>query len=385
MVEISFLIVCGIFAILVMYLYFQNRYLKGILVKDISSMSIMNNLPVAFYYRDLQGNILFANNIFIELVKKSKKLLEKQNIMEIYNSRTLQSIMSEDSIVLKNKKILSVEKELIFNDVDISHYYRVIKAPIFNNCDITGIVVVLINIDTEKELEALKQSFVATLTHDLKTPTTAQLSTVNMLLDGVFGKLNPEQFNMLSLTKDSCQYMSDLIATIMDTYNFEYGKIELNSENFDIVSLISEICNSSKILTMKNNQTIKFLNQFDKFFVYADRLQIKRVIVNLLSNAITYSYSNSPIEIGLEYDDEFINVFIKNKSKQIPASELKTVFDKFKRTKFSRFNKAATGLGLYLAKQVIDLHEGKIYAESYEDGTCIFGFKLPKKDCALKI
>ena len=62
MVEISFLIVCGIFAILAMYLYFQNRYLKGILVKDISSMSIMNNLPVAFYYRDLQGTILFASS-----------------------------------------------------------------------------------------------------------------------------------------------------------------------------------------------------------------------------------------------------------------------------------------------------------------------------------
>lgn len=377
MVNLSFLTVFCIIAILALYLYIQNSYLKRLAGRDTKTISLLNNLPAAFYYKDLDGNILWVNNEFAQITKRSKQELESQNILDIYDTKYIQNIIREDAVVVKTKRTLSVERAVTFSEEDSEHCYKILKAPVFESDKVCGLIVLFINIDTQKATEASKQSFVATLTHDLKTPTNAQLNTLNMLLDGVFGKLNSEQSEMLTLTKDSCQYMSDLIATIMDTYNFDDGKVELNLEKFDVARLINEICYSSKIMTMKHNQTIDFKNRDEECYIYADKLQIKRVIVNLLSNAITYSYSNNPIIIVLEKVDQGINIFIENKSQQIPQKELDTVFDKFKTTKFSHFNKAATGLGLYLAKQVITLHKGEIYAKSFQDGTCIFGFKIP--------
>ena len=231
-------------------------------------------------------------------------------------------------------------------------------------------------IKNEQEAEKQKQSFLATLVHDLKTPTNAQINTLKLLKSGTFGQLTTEQYHMIELTHDSCRYMSDLISTIMETYNCDYGNVHLQKSEFDISELIIELCESVKTLAMYNHQQIKFtMNQ--SCTIYADKLQIKRVLQNLLSNAITYGFKNTTIEIILKTNKNSIEISIKNISKQIPQNELATIFDKFKKTNFSNFNKAGTGLGLYLSKQIVNLHNGKIYAESLDDGTCIFGFRIP--------
>ena len=77
-----------------------------------------------------------------------------------------------------------------------------------------------------------------------------------------------------------------------------------------------------------------------------------------------------PVEDGIEFS-------VKNQSEQIPEKELANMFKRFKETKLSYFNKASTGLGLYLSKKIIDMHKGEIFAKSFPDGECIFGFKLP--------
>ena len=231
-------------------------------------------------------------------------------------------------------------------------------------------------IKNEQEAEKQKQSFLATLVHDLKTPTNAQINTLKLLKSGTFGQLTTEQYHMIELTHDSCRYMSDLISTIMETYNCDYGNVHLQKSEFDISELIIELCESVKTLAMYNHQQIKFtMNQ--SCTIYADKLQIKRVLQNLLSNAITYGFKNTTIEIILKTNKNSIEISVKNISKQIPQNELATILDKFKKTNFSNFNKAGTGLGLYLSKQIVNLHNGKIYAESLDDGTCIFGFRIP--------
>lgn len=236
------------------------------------------------------------------------------------------------------------------------------------------------NINSEKQNEKNKQSFLATLVHDLKTPTNAQLNTLKLLKNGVFGKLTTQQDEMITLTHDSCKYMSDLIETIIDTYHYDSGEIHLYKTNFDIITLIDELCYELQGLAKQNNQKLNF-GYYDKdFIINADRLQLKRVITNLISNAITYGFPDTQIDINLTYYQNNLEVSVKNISKQIPETELKTIFDKFKKTTFSHFNKTGTGLGLYLSKNVIELHNGKIFAQSYEDGICIFGFTIPSSN-----
>lgn len=228
-----------------------------------------------------------------------------------------------------------------------------------------------------KEIENMKEAFLATLVHDLKTPTNAQLNTLNLLRNETFGKLNSQQQEMITLTQESCKYMSNLIGTIMDTYNHDSGEIHLDKTEFNIANLINNLCEETKVLTQNKKLEIVFKNQLSNENIYADKLQIERVIMNLLSNAITYSFSNSIIEINSISLGNSIDISITNISKQIPEQELKTIFDKYKKTKFAKFNRTSTGLGLYLSKRVIELHNGRIYAKSFPDGKCIFGFNIP--------
>ncbi len=234
-----------------------------------------------------------------------------------------------------------------------------------------------INIKQEKEQDKIKQSFLANLVHDLKTPTNAQLSTLKMLNNETFGSLNSEQREMITLTHESCKYMSDLIGTIMDTYTHDNGEVRLQKKDFDIIELIEEISEELKSLYKDNNQEVEFKKDYSHYIINADKLQLKRVLANLLTNAITYGYDNTIISINLRIQDDTLEIFIKNTSKQIPEKELKTIFDRYKKTQFAKYNKTGNGLGLYLAKRIIELHKGEIYAKSFDDGTCIFGFNIP--------
>ncbi len=233
------------------------------------------------------------------------------------------------------------------------------------------------DIDKEKEMDACKQSYVATITHDLKTPTNAQINILNLLLNGNFGKLTQQQREMLNLTRSSCTYMSELIGIIMDSYCSDYGGLKLNYEKFDIINLIKFQCRSLKSLTKKHSKNIVFESNYKTLTLFADKLQIKRVILNLLSNAITYAYENSSILVKIISDDNNFDFSVENMSLPIPENELKTIFDKYKKTKYSKFNKSGNGLGLYLSKQIVELHGGNIYAKSSQNGSCVFGFKIP--------
>ena len=198
-----------------------------------------------------------------------------------------------------------------------------------------------------------------------------------MLLNGAFGDLNNDQKEIIELAKRSCKYVFDLIATVLDTYRYENGKIQLNPETFDITYMISTLAKSLECMACERNQTIIFKDKQKICEVCADKLQIKRVILNLLSNAITYGHKNSTIEISVVPVEDGIEFSVKNQSEQIPEKELANMFKRFKETKLSYFNKASTGLGLYLSKKIIDMHKGEVFAKSFPSGECIFGFKLP--------
>lgn len=216
-----------------------------------------------------------------------------------------------------------------------------------------------------------------TLVHDLKTPTFAQFNTLNMLKNGVFGNLNTEQKQMVSLTQESCKYMSNLIGTIMESYSYDYGEIPLIKTEFDIQELIINLCNETKPLCDGNHQKYIFNNPAEVKNIYADKFQIKRVILNLLSNAITYGDKYTEIEITLDTVGNYIKFSVKNKGKYISDNELATIFDKFKKTKFSQYNHIGTGLGLYVVKKIVEQHGGRVFAISEKNGRCTFGFEIP--------
>ena len=231
-------------------------------------------------------------------------------------------------------------------------------------------------INALKEQQTAQEFFLTSLVHDLKTPTNSQAAALKLLKGGTFGSLTAEQAEIAELMSSSCEYMSNLIEIILKAYS-DFGKIILKRTKFNVINLVEELCEETKSLRMEKNQAINIQKLSEHCIIYADRLQIRRVILNLLSNALAYGYSNTVINININVSENSFEFFVENVGKQIPKEELCRIFEKYCKARDSYYDNSEKGLGLFLVKQIIEKHKGRVYAKSNSDGICTFGFVIP--------
>ena len=198
-------------------------------------------------------------------------------------------------------------------------------------------------IDGLKEVEQLKEDFVATLTHDLKVPIMAEKNMLSFLLDNRFGELNEKQKEAVSHLKNSNQELVELVEIILETYKLNETKISLTKEPVCINSLVEETIEEMHPISDSDEIKIEFLSDFNGE-VNLDKFYIKRVLKNLILNAISFSEPNSKIDIFVCRDEKNIYIKITNYGKSIKKEEVKHVFDKYYTTT-KKFRKVGTGLG----------------------------------------
>lgn len=350
---------------------------KRMLLQFSQMKTIIDNVSVSLYLKDLKGNVLLTNQNHSNILSLKIEDIIGEKSDSFY--KNLDNIKEEDKKIVEEHKISRSERFLELKNGK-SGWYKVVKAPVFNeDKEVENIVALLHNIDDEKALEEKKETFVATLTHDLKTPTIAQIKAIDLLLNQTFGTLNQNQIDFLEQIKNSCQYMYNLIFTLLDTYLYDNGQIKIHPEEFEINKLIDEAIGEISNLLIENEQNITIHSTLKNNKIMADKFQLKRVLINLLSNAINYGNYKTNIELILKEDENNIILNVKNKSDYISNDKILDLYEKFKRKDNIRFSKSGSGLGLYLSKQIISGHNGDIYAKSNkEEQSCTFGFSLPK-------
>jgi len=222
-----------------------------------------------------------------------------------------------------------------------------------------------------------KELFVATVSHDLKAPTLSQIASLQELLKEEAGRLNFEQKKMVKAILNSCTYMKELVLTILTTYKFSNGAIALKYEDFDVLDLVDECIDEIKGLAKDKKLTFSVSSEIENTsIISADMLQLKRVIMNLLANSISYAYKNTEIRIDVINEKGFLRFYMENSSPYIPDKILGQLFKKY--TSFSsKYTKAGFGLGLYLSRRIIEAHGGNIQAESFNNNKNVFSFYIP--------
>jgi len=335
--------------------------------------SVLLGMPVATYLKDLNGNVIYENKMAKDFLGLSD--LDNANKWH-YKEKRADEISKEDSEIITNCKCISREKQITLKNND-KRWFKVTKCPIINHeKKIIGICSVARDIDAEKTALEQRETYVATLTHDLKTPTIAQIKALDLLLGGHMGPLNNEQKELLTLTRDSCNFMYEMLSTLLSTYKYENGDYALNYEKCSLISLAEESINELESMLKEKNVTIYLNKEGTHFDTEIDRMQIKRVLINILGNTISYAYDNTQIIVTIKQDEKGIVFEAKNKSAYINPETMNNLFKKYV-SHAAKFNKIGVGLGLYLSKQIIDAHNGEIYAKSFEDNQNIFGFILP--------
>lgn len=236
-------------------------------------------------------------------------------------------------------------------------------------------VLLIKDVTNEREIETLKEDFVATLTHDLKVPIVAEANIVEFLLEGKFGDITEKQKVALQNMQVSNKELIDLVQILLETYKIKEHGIKLLKETIVLDPFIEGIVAEMQPIANKSGITINF-NPERALTVNADPIQLNRVIKNLISNAISHSNTKECIDVKTGEQKGFITISVIDYGQGISQEEIKMIFNKYY-SAAKKFRKIGTGLGLYLSQQIALSHGGEITVDSEENVRTEFCVKLP--------
>ena len=224
------------------------------------------------------------------------------------------------------------------------------------------------------QLEGMRRSFVANVSHELRTPMTTIGGFIDAILDGTIDGETEKHY--LLVVSDEIKRLSRLVESMLCLAKLESGEQKINREVFDIVKVARNIVVSQEQRISEKNIDVRGLEN-DGITVNADYDLIYQVIFNLIDNAIKFTNENGVIEFIVTQEGGRVSFAVRNTGSYIEKADLKYVFDRFYKTDKSRSaNKNGTGLGLYISKTIIDIHGGKISADSRAGEYTQFCFSL---------
>lgn len=233
----------------------------------------------------------------------------------------------------------------------------------------------VLDITNQKMDEERKNDFIGMVSHELKTPLTSMLAYQQILRKKLVG--STDEFTRVALDKSNQQIrkMTSMINGFLNISHLESGKIKLKKETFDMRLLLEELIEDFHMIT--NTHRI-VLHACEHAMLHADREKISSVVSNLISNAIKYSPHGKLIEVSCGSRDENIQVSIRDEGMGIKEEDRKRLFERFYRISTShRENISGFGIGLYLSKEIVERHGGKIWVESESGIGSTFTFSLP--------
>lgn len=230
-----------------------------------------------------------------------------------------------------------------------------------------------------RDLDKAKSEFLSIASHQLYTPLTALRGYISMLMEGDFGKVNEQQKPILEILEKSSNRLIELIKNLLDISRIESGRLELNLQSVDLVELARELVQDLMPNAMSKNLKMKF-NEPKKKLPHAvvDEQRLRQVMLNFIDNAIKYT-SKGSVNVYVEQKGDELVFSVVDTGKGITHEEIAKLFNKFSRVGGSaRFNTEGTGLGLYVAKQIVKEHRGDLYVESPgENQGSTFIMRLP--------
>jgi len=275
-------------------------------------------------------------------------------------------------------------------------------APLKNAAgELVGSVEIIRDISKLKELEQEKEDFVSMLSHDLKSPITAVVGSIDLVREAKLGPVNEEQCEYLDAAVESCEEMVEMIDTLLGIHKFEAGKMRLNFKDEDPALLVNRAV--SKFQTQAQRGGIRLYSSIPEGLpkVSLDRNSFARIMGNLLSNAVKFTPEGGEIEVAVDLAPEvraalagipeqtyarkdlpaegsFVRIRVRDTGVGIPEDSLGTIFDRFVQAKNRRMGKTrGTGLGLAFCRKAVDAHGGLIWAASKPGQGSVFTVLLP--------
>ncbi len=336
--------------------------------------AIINNCADGIILLSSNGFVLDVNPACELLFGLSEEILKTKNVKDLFEAKEIDW-----------NKVFSSKDENLLREINVINVVNGNKIPVEISCayipaksenEQEKYVFVIRNVHFQKEMDRLREDFIATLTHDLRTPSVASIQTLEYFLNGKLGELNEKQQMLLKTMKKSHEDMLGLVNTLLEVYKYEAGRLKLVKTPFDFSLLLDECIEQVLPIADSKHQKIeKVYKNLDYAEVLADRNEIRRVIINLLGNAVKYTQDGGYIEVKAEIESNDLHFSVKDNGEGIYKKDIPKLFKRFSQGTQEK-RSISTGLGLYLSKQIIDAHGGKIWLESDKGKGSEFFFVL---------
>ncbi len=345
------------------------------------TQAIISNFSDGLLIFDKKNILNFVNPRAEKLFDlKSEEIIGKK-INDLKNEPKIEKLIeiltqSLDFDITNNKPDSDFRRE-IKNNKDLT--IEVTTIPIFNEGKKTTILAVLHDITREKMIEAMKSEFVSIAAHQLRTPLSAIKWTMRMLLDGDLGDLNEEQMKLAEKAYLSNDRMVRLVNDLLNVSRIEEGRYLYKPSHISFSEVVDPILDTYKEEIKRRNIDFQINKPDGKLpLVAVDVEKITLVIQNLLDNAMKYTQPKGEIIFSAESNEKEIKISVKDSGVGIPKEQHNRIFSKFFRAgNVVRMETEGSGLGLFICKNIVNVHGGKIWFDSEEKKGSVFYFTLP--------
>ncbi len=303
---------------------------------------------------NMQGEIILIN----PAAKKFLSISPEDNTFDDIFGKFKLDINMEKVIYLESWT--STEQRIQVDD----QYVKVLFAPFKNEDERPdGVIAVIQDITEHVKLDNMQKELVADVSHELKTPITSIMGYADTLLEGGYDEETQTKF--LNVIASESRRMARLVTDLLTLSRYDSNKKKTQKETFDLGELVKQCQEKLAIEIKKKGHTVNSFVTADVPPVYADKDDIERVVLNILTNSIKYTPDNGEIKIyvGFVYNDAYIKVF--DNGIGIPEDDLSRIFERFYRVDKARTREmGGTGLGLSIAKEILDKNGGSIDIKS---------------------
>lgn len=255
-----------------------------------------------------------------------------------------------------------------------------VRVPV-NSQNEVGQLAVAINDMADKLTvsENMNRSFIANISHELKTPMTNISGYVDGMLDGTFPKEDHEKY--LRIVSDETRRLARLVRSMLDLSRIDSGAMQLKKQRFNLSNVIFNALVSFEHRIDEKHIDIQGFDSLEPVTVNGDPDLMHQVLYNLFDNAVKFTNQGGYIRVGVSVQNKIATVSIRNSGIGVPSGDLSHIFERFYKSDKSRsYDKQGVGLGLYIVKTIVMLHGGTIHAESAEGTYCNVVFTLPEAE-----
>ncbi|MGB2868830.1 MAG: ATP-binding protein [Bacteroidota bacterium] len=356
---------------------YEEMNIQQLIAEKKKSETIVESIADPIIVTDRENRILLMNQAAAAVLSLRGKEWQGKSLRAVMRDERWAEMLKADSH--KKKEMEQRDLLLTFERNGTKLYFRPRQASITDERGrVQGVVTLLQDVTRFKILDRMKSEFIATVSHELRTPLTSLSMSIDILSKEVLAPVNERQRELLAAAKDDCERLRKLLKELLDLSRLESGKYEMKKEPFTFQYLIDDALKPLRLPFREKQIELGIIIHPDVPQVVGDPQQLSWVVTNLVSNALRFTDSGGKVTIRADRESSAVRVSVTDTGRGIPQEAHETIFEKFVQVKeASETTPGSVGLGLAIAREVVEAHGGKIWVDSKPGKGSTFFFTIP--------